>query len=202
MENAQEQQEQQQSFNPTKILFIKLGIDGEGHDKYEKMLEVDFSESNFENLLKTVLSSGQDPASAKTPTRADTSGGLARTKLPILCNGYDTEVILYIPEDLGWFDTDTAPVSPLPPVPISAPPMIGSPRLFHLDNGSLQVFRKFSAANKPAKSQLAAFSYSGDTAIRLCRTNYVFRFEINARSSRPPFFPGSGDIGHPGGDYP
>lgn len=189
--------ERQEAFKPQKILFVELGLDGQGKDNYKKMMEEEFvSQSNFEAILSQILSSAEAPSSAKPPRFASMNGGVNREALPILCNGYETEVILYIPEEIGVFETSKAPISEY------RESIMRNPRLFHLESDKLKTIDKFPASNGPKKSQLAAFSYRGETAMRTYRTKYAFGFKIEATTRSQPAYPGSGDIGHPGGSHP
>ena len=183
-----------QEFSPEKILFLELGLSWESKPIYTRISEIDYkSELNFSAVLTKILSAGIYPEPNRFPVFDTTSvPGRKLTATSVRCTGYDTEIILYIPSPLGVFETTKAPISQF------QPQLIENPRIFYLENNIIKEINKFCEGNSPTTSQLAAFSYRGAQA-KNSRPN-DFGFDIDATRHTLPMFPGSGDIGHPGGN--
>jgi len=182
------------NFSPEKILFLELGLSWDNNPIYTRICEVDYiSEKKFKDILTNILTSNIYPQPNCFPIFDNTQSQARKlTETSLRCTGYDTEIILYIPSQLGVFETKKAPISHF------KPQLIDNPRIFYRDNNMTKEFNRFSEDNSPATSQLAAFSYRGAEA-KNSRPN-GFDFSIDATRHSSPMFPGSGDIGHPGGN--
>jgi len=190
------QQQEGFSFKPAQILYLEVRADSEGKLFYHEILQSPYkSDSEFKALIKKIIKHNGHPEQTRRPTFVEDSGRpLTRTSLG--CNGSDTEVIFYIPKGMAAFDPQKAPLTKLDPS------IMFHPRLFYVGRSDdLETIDKFSPGNSDPHCQLAVFSYRGTIAAR-DRGMKPYTYEFYLDTAGEPFFPGSGDIGHPGGNYP
>jgi hypothetical protein len=190
------QQEQGSSFNPAQILYLEVRANLEAKIFYHEILQSPYkSDPDFRAMIKEIIKNNGHPEQTRRPTFIqDSSRNLTITSLG--CNGSDTEVIFYIPKGMADFDPQKVPFTKL-----DRSIMI-NPRLFFVEqSGDLEEIDKFSANNNGPHCQLAVLSYKGTIAAR-DRGNKPYTYSFHLEAAKEPFFPGSGDIGHPGGNYP
>ena len=126
------------NFSPEKILFLELGLSWDNNPIYTRICEVDYiSEKNFKDILTNILTSNIYPQPNCFPIFDNTQSQARKlTETSLRCTGYDTEIILYIPSQLGVFETKKAPISHF------KPQLIDNPRIFYRDNNIAEQKRK------------------------------------------------------------
>lgn len=191
---AIEQNKQKQVFKADKFLFVELGAVG-SDVIMTKLLKRHLGDSSkLETMLKGVLLDQHAPSNARdvpNPVKIPD-----RKPLPFLCDGDDLEVIFYIDSKVGMFETETSPFAGFDP------DFIHDPRLYYVDQNGLQRTDFVPSKAPDSHRQMAAFSYRGRKARDERVTDYSFKFFIalEKTSIKALNFPGSGDIGHPGGN--
>jgi hypothetical protein len=190
-------QQQQTSFIPTEILYLDVRKNPTGSIFYHQILQTPYvSERNFELIIKHIVDIGSHPEQTRTPifSRENNTDTLSETS--IRCNACNTEVIVFIPKGFAKFDPKKNPITQYDAS------IIENIRLYYVnDDGNLLRISNFNNNNKGPDCQLAVFSYKGkEASVDRGINSYRYGFDINASSVS--IFPGSGDIGHPGGNHP
>ncbi|GAA0477552.1 hypothetical protein GCM10009096_19310 [Parasphingorhabdus litoris] len=179
-----------EAYNPYLTIYLEVREDKAGIYYKNFLPEPYLSEPEFKDGLKKIIMNNGHTGAVRSP-RPNLDSRRNTTRASILCNGTDTEFVLYIPKGTGSFDLNIVPFSNFDN------DIIGNLRLYYVDSGKLHEVSTFSG-NPDVQSQLAVFSYSGKKASSDRGTPYTKVFDINAKD--PRLFPGSGDIGHPGGN--
>ena len=193
-----QQQQQQQSFKPTEILYLEVRKHSDGQVFYHEMLQSPYqSEVGFREQIKKIIKNNGHPEQTRRPTFEQDNSANPRDldERSIRCSGCDTEVIIYIPIGTAAFDPKR------PPFKECHPKNIVNQRLFYVGKSdNLEVISNFSDTNDESKCQLAVFSYKGSLAA-VDRGSKTYFSEFTIDPAVMPIYPGSGDIGHPGGNH-
>jgi|GEM_PF-2033954 len=194
MANGQEQQ-QQQAFIPTEILYLDVRKTQSGSIFYHQALQTPYvSEKNLESIIKHIIDIGDHPEQTRRPIFYQENNPDELKPTSIRCNACNTEIIIYIPKGFASFDPKQKPITKYDEN------IIENPRLYYAnDQRHLVKVDNFDPNNVGPNCQLAVFSYKGKVAAA-DRGIYPYRHTFYINTDSAPFFPGSGDIGHPGGN--